>query len=95
MGIQLTDYYDNSNIQLSDERIEELLIQYLDEFADEQFIFNDEIKDFISSSPISEKEYVTFKNAETTLSKNSKLTYQMTDRTSPIIMDRFNFNKVA
>lgn len=95
MGIQLTDYYDNSNIQLSDERIEELLIQYLDEFDDEQFIFNDEIKDFILSSPISEKEYVTFKNAETALSKNSKLIYQMTDKTSPIIMDMFNFNKVA
>jgi len=50
MGINLADYYNEKNIELSEERIEELLVEYISKFPIEEEGFEVEINEFLSSS---------------------------------------------
>lgn len=58
MGFKFSSYYNDDNIKLSDERIEELLIQYLEEFPiQESDIFDEEVKVFETTSPLLQSKY--------------------------------------
>ncbi|MFR0815292.1 MAG: hypothetical protein ACLSIL_12925 [Enterococcus casseliflavus] len=52
MGIKLADYYNEKNIELSEERIEELLVEYISKFPIEEEGFEVEINEFLSSFKI-------------------------------------------
>lgn len=72
MGFKFSSFYNEHNIELSEERIEELLIQYLEENCSDN-VFLDEINSFLNPAcHFYQKSYTSFSDNNKMFNKIQK-----------------------